>query len=54
MTTEETTPPPAAAPLKRRWPRNVAIGLGATGLLLAGAYWYLGRETTLQMASPPH
>ncbi|MCC6069509.1 translocation/assembly module TamB domain-containing protein [Massilia sp. GCM10020059] len=49
MTTEETTPPQAPAPHKRRWPRYVAIGLGATGVLLAGAYWYLGRETTLQM-----
>ncbi len=48
MTTEDTTPP-AAAPHKRRWPRYVAIGVGATGVLLAGAYWYLGRETTLQM-----
>ena len=49
MTTEETTPPSAPAPRKRRWPRYVAIGVGATGVLLAGAYWYLGRETTLQM-----
>ena len=48
MTTEETTTP-AALPRKRRWPRYAAIGLGATGILLAGAYWYLGRETTLQM-----
>ncbi len=49
MTTDDTTPPPASAPHKRRWPRYVAIGVGATGVLLAGAYWYLGRETTLQM-----
>ena len=49
MTTEDTTPHPAPAPHRRRWPRYVAIGLGATGVLLAGAYWYLGRETTLQM-----
>ena len=49
MTTEETTSPPAPLARKRRWPRNVAIGVAATGALLAGAYWYLGRETTLQM-----
>ena len=48
MTTEDTTNTPAT-PRKRRWPRNVAIGVAATGVLLAGAYWYLGRETTLQM-----
>lgn len=40
-----TTVPPARA---RRWPRRVAIGVAVTGALLAGAYWYLGRETTLQ------
>ncbi|NML62728.1 hypothetical protein HHL21_16905 [Massilia sp. RP-1-19] len=49
MTTEETTSPPAPVAHKRRWPRNLAIGVAATGALLAGAYWYLGRETTLQM-----
>ncbi len=38
------TPPPRA----RRWPRRVAVGVVVTGALLAGAYWYLGRETTLQ------
>ncbi|RJG11305.1 translocation/assembly module TamB domain-containing protein [Massilia cavernae] len=48
MTTEETTTmAPAAAP--RRWPKRLAIGLAATGVVLGAAYWYLGRETTLQM-----
>jgi translocation and assembly module TamB len=32
----------------RRWPRRVATGVVVTGALLAGAYWYLGRESTLQ------
>jgi translocation and assembly module TamB len=41
--------PKAAAPKKRRWPRRVAIGLVATGVVVGGALWYLGRETTLQM-----
>lgn len=33
----------------RRWPRRVAIGVAVTGVVLGGAVWYLGRETTLQM-----
>ncbi len=54
MTDAATTPPapePANtpdAPRSRRWPRRVAIGVAVTGALLGGAYWYLGRETTLQ------
>jgi translocation and assembly module TamB len=36
------------APATRRWPRRVAIGVAAAGVLLGGAYWLLGRETTLQ------
>ena len=46
-----TTPPPAKAPAPktRRWPRRVAIGLVATSVVVGGALWYLGRETTLQM-----
>ena len=46
------TPPaeePKAAPKQRRWPRRVAIGLVATSVIVGGAVWYLGRETTLQM-----
>jgi translocation and assembly module TamB len=37
--------PPVRA---RRWPRRVAAGMLVSGALLAGAYWYLGREATLQ------
>ncbi|MGZ8301706.1 MAG: translocation/assembly module TamB domain-containing protein [Telluria sp.] len=48
MTTEETTTT-AAVTAQRHWPRRVAIGLAATGVVLGAAYWYLGRETTLQM-----
>jgi len=33
----------------RRWPRRVAIGAAATVVIVGGALWYLGRETTLQM-----
>jgi translocation and assembly module TamB len=39
--------PPAPARV-RRWPRRVAIGAALTAAFLGGAYWYLGRETTLQ------
>ena len=49
MTTEENTTPAPPAPHRRRWPRRVAIGAAVTGAVLATAYWYLGRETTLQM-----
>ena len=41
-------PAPEPTPRQRRWPKRVAIGVVVTGALLAGAYWYLGRETTLQ------
>ncbi|MYN29388.1 translocation/assembly module TamB domain-containing protein [Duganella levis] len=37
---------PAAKP--RRWPRRVAIGFGVLVVLLVGAFWLLGRESTLQ------
>jgi len=51
MNAENQTPdsdtPAAAHP--RRWPRRVAIGVVVTGVVLGGAVWYLGRETTLQM-----
>ena len=52
MDDHNPTPPaeePKAAPKQRRWPRRVAIGLVATGVVVGGAIWYLGRETTLQM-----
>ena len=52
MDDHNTTPPASAktpAPKTRRWPRRVAIGLALTGVLAGTAFWYLGRETTLQM-----
>jgi translocation and assembly module TamB len=33
----------------RHWPRRVAISAAAVAVVLAGAWWYGGRETTLQM-----
>ena len=36
------------APKPRRWPKRTLIGVAVTAALLGGAYWYLGRETTLQ------
>ena len=33
---------------RRRWPRRLAIAAAVTAALLAGAYWYGGRESTLQ------
>ncbi len=40
--------PQAPVPV-RRWPRRVGIGVVVVGVVLGGAVWYLGRETTLQM-----
>ncbi|MES2315933.1 MAG: translocation/assembly module TamB domain-containing protein [Pseudomonadota bacterium] len=37
-----------AAARARRWPRRLAIGAAVTATLLGGAYWFLGREATLQ------
>lgn len=37
------------APPPRRWPRRLALGVAVTGVVLAGAWWYGGREATLQM-----
>lgn len=33
---------------RRRWPRRLAIGVAVAAALLAGVYWYGGRESTLQ------
>jgi translocation and assembly module TamB len=33
---------------RRRWPRRVAIGFAVVVALLFGAFWLLGRESTLQ------
>ena len=52
MDADDRTPAPPAkapAPAPRRWPRRVAIGAAVTVVVLGGAVWYLGRETTLQM-----
>ncbi|WP_286159195.1 hypothetical protein [Janthinobacterium sp. HH01] len=43
-----TTATPASAPARRRWPRRVLISLVVLVALLAGAFWLLGRESTLQ------
>ena len=40
--------PTPQGPHARRWPRRVAVGVAVTGVVLGGAYWYLGRESTLQ------
>jgi translocation and assembly module TamB len=39
---------PPEPPQRRRWPRRVAIALAAIAAVVAGAYWYGGREATLQ------
>jgi translocation and assembly module TamB len=47
---DATTPaPPPTEPPVRRWPRRLAIGLAIGATLLGAAYWYLGRESTLQV-----
>jgi translocation and assembly module TamB len=53
MDDQDTSPPrkvgKALPPVtRRRWPRRLAIGVAVTAALLAGAYWYGGREATLQ------
>jgi translocation and assembly module TamB len=47
--TEKAPAPQAPAPRRRRWPRRLAIGLAVAAVVLGGAVWYGGRETTLQM-----
>ena len=42
---QDTAPAPEK---KRRWPRRVFISLMVLVLLLGGAFWLLGRESTLQ------
>jgi translocation and assembly module TamB len=45
--TQNTATPEEHKP--RRWPRRVAIGVAVTAVVVVGAVWYGGRETTLQM-----
>ncbi|MRX10917.1 hypothetical protein GJ697_24145 [Pseudoduganella sp. FT25W] len=47
MADQDNTPQEHVAP-RRRWPRRVAIGFGVLVVLLFGAFWLLGRESTLQ------
>ncbi|MFM2088982.1 MAG: hypothetical protein RLZZ237_3851, partial [Pseudomonadota bacterium] len=48
ITTESPdTTPPAKKP--RRWPRYLAIGITSLAVLLGAAFWFLGRESTLQL-----
>jgi len=49
MEADQQTPDTPAPEHKRRWPRRVGIGVVVVGVVLGGAVWYLGRETTLQM-----
>jgi translocation and assembly module TamB len=44
--TSQDNAAPAARP--RRWPRRLALGFGVLVVLLVGAFWLLGRESTLQ------
>ncbi|NVM75751.1 translocation and assembly module TamB [Duganella sp. SG902] len=46
MADQEDKAQAVAAP--RRWPRRLAIGFAALAVLLFGAFWLLGRESTLQ------
>jgi translocation and assembly module TamB len=48
MADQHDTPQEQVAAPRRSWPRWVAIGFGVLVLLLAGAFWLLGRESTLQ------
>jgi translocation and assembly module TamB len=48
INTSDTSAAPASAPPRRRWPRRVLITLAVLVALLAGAFWLLGRESTLQ------
>lgn len=48
MADQQDNPQTAATLPRRRWPRRLAIALGTLALLLAGAFWLLGRESTLQ------
>jgi translocation and assembly module TamB len=49
MEADKQTPETSNPVHPRRWPRRVGIGVVVVGVVLGGAVWYLGRETTLQM-----
>lgn len=49
MEADKQTPSSPEPARRRRWPRRVGIGVVVVGVVLGGAVWYLGRETTLQM-----
>jgi translocation and assembly module TamB len=49
MSEDAHTPGTSEERKPRRWPRRVAIGVAVTAVVLGGAVWYGGRETTLQM-----
>jgi translocation and assembly module TamB len=48
MADQQDTPQETVAAPRRRWPRRVAIGFAVLVVLLVGAFWLLGRESTLQ------
>ncbi|SDH17409.1 MULTISPECIES: translocation/assembly module TamB domain-containing protein [unclassified Duganella] len=48
MADQQDTPQETVVAPRRRWPRRVAIGFGVLVALLVGAFWLLGRESTLQ------
>lgn len=43
------SPPPPPPAKKRRWPRYLLIAVASLAVLLGGAFWFLGRESTLQL-----
>ena len=45
---DNPAPDTPAAAMRSRWPRRVLISLAVLAVLLAGAFWLLGRESTLQ------
>ncbi|MDQ2823638.1 MAG: translocation/assembly module TamB domain-containing protein [Pseudomonadota bacterium] len=51
MHSDDTNTTTAPVLKKKRWPRNVAIGLALTAVLAGGALYYGGRETTLQLVA---